>query len=201
MRTERLFDLAERAILIVFGASFLARFAPQLTPDQPHLWILAGLEVLVILFVIARPLNAPISTRPKDFILALAGTSLPLFVSPVGAKPENASLAGAIMLAGVILSVSGKVALNRRFGMVAANRGVQVKGPFRIVRHPIYAGYAITHVGFLVANPYWWNALVYALALGLQISRIVVEEETLRLDEAYQHYAERVRFRLVPGLY
>ncbi len=105
------------------------------------------------------------------------------------------------MLAGVILSVSGKVALNRRFGMVAANRGVQVKGPFRIVRHPIYAGYAITHVGFLVANPYWWNALVYALALGLQISRIVVEEETLRLDEAYQHYAERVRFRLVPGLY
>lgn len=201
MRTETLFDLAERLILIGFGTAFVLRFIPQLETAQWHLWVLVASEMLVVAFVIARPWNSPISTKPRDFILALAGTSLPLFVSPVGARPEHLTLAGSLMLIGFLFSVSGKIALNRRFGMVAANRGVQVKGPFRVVRHPIYAGYALTHVGFLIANPYWWNLTMYATALAIQILRIGVEEETLRLDVAYRKYAEKVRFRLVPGLY
>lgn len=200
MTTERLYDLGERLILMILAATFVGRFIPYLG-ENPHLWIPIASELLVVAFIVARPWNSPISTRPRDFIIAVAGTSMPMFVAPVGASPENLTLAWALMLVGALLSLSGKIALNRRFGMVAANRGVQVRGPFRLVRHPIYAGYALTHVGFLIANPYWWNFMVYLIAFMLQISRILVEEETLRKDDAYQSYAQKVRFRLVPGVY
>jgi hypothetical protein len=35
-------------------------------------------------------------------------------------------------------------------------------GPYRLVRHPIYFGYLIGHVGFLLANFSWRNATVLA---------------------------------------
>ena len=200
MTTERLFDLSERLILIAFAATFVGRFLPHLG-GNPHLWLPVASELMIVAFIVARPLNSPISTRPRDFILALAGTSLPMMVMPVGTNPDHLTLAWAFMIVGAVLSVSGKIALNRRFGMVAANRGVQVRGPFRLVRHPIYAGYTLTHIGFVIANPYWWNMALYVAAFLLQISRIVVEEETLRQDEAYRSYADKVRFRLVPGVY
>ena len=57
------------------------------------------------------------------------------------------------MLIGLYVQISAKVILGRSFGLIAANRGIKVAGPYRIVRHPIYAGYTIIHVGFLLALP------------------------------------------------
>jgi protein-S-isoprenylcysteine O-methyltransferase Ste14 len=34
-----------------------------------------------------------------------------------------------------------------------ANRGVVSTGLYRLVRHPIYMGYLITHAAFVAANP------------------------------------------------
>ena len=60
----------------------------------------------------------------------------------------------------------GKLALGRSFGIVAANRGVVSSGPYRLVRHPIYLGYLVTHAGFLLSNMSARNVLVYAAAGG-----------------------------------
>ena len=49
-----------------------------------------------------------------------------------------------VMVSGLVLHLYGKVCLARSFGLVAANRGVQRLGPYRVIRHPIYAGYVIT---------------------------------------------------------
>ena len=54
---------------------------------------------------------------------------------------------------GLALVVVGKITLGRSFGLVPANRGVVVRGPYTFVRHPIYTGYLVTHVAFLVAHP------------------------------------------------
>jgi protein-S-isoprenylcysteine O-methyltransferase Ste14 len=106
-----------------------------------------------------------------------------------------------MMAAGLLLSAWAKLALNRRFGAVPANRGVQAHGPYSIVRHPIYLGYLITHTGFLISTPSLWNALVYAFAWLFQIVRIFKEEQFLGKDNAYRAYTVRVRHRMLPGVF
>jgi protein-S-isoprenylcysteine O-methyltransferase Ste14 len=69
------------------------------------------------------------------------------------------------------------------------------------VRHPIYLGYLITHVGFVIANPADWNLFILAAADGALILRAIREERTLALDEQYRSYMDRVRYRLVPGIF
>jgi protein-S-isoprenylcysteine O-methyltransferase Ste14 len=123
-----------------------------------------------------------------------------LFVRPVQTTVVT-PFSEAVMLFGFLLSLSSKLALNRRFGIVAANRGVQTKWPYSIVRHPMYAGYLITQVGFFITSPTLWNAFVYAIAWTLQILRIFEEEKLLKQDEAYRTFTQRVRYRLVPGLF
>jgi protein-S-isoprenylcysteine O-methyltransferase Ste14 len=95
----------------------------------------------------------------------------------------------------------GKVALGRSFGIVAANRGVVVGGPYRLVRHPIYLGYLVTHAGFLLSNWSLRNLAVYAAAYIFQVARIFAEERILLVDGRYREYFQSVRYRLIPGLF
>lgn len=102
---------------------------------------------------------------------------------------------------GVAIQVSGKFFLGRSFGIVAANRGVKASGPYRIVRHPIYAGYTLTHIGFLLFYPCWQNLIVYTVALSIQIVRILKEERVLSQDQAYRDLMGTTPYRLVPGVF
>jgi len=105
------------------------------------------------------------------------------------------------MVAGLFVQASSKVFLGRSFGIVAANRGVKVSGPYRIVRHPIYAGYTLTHIGFLLLFPCWQNLIIYTITLGLQIVRIMKEERVLSEDPAYRALMQTTRYRLMPGVF
>jgi protein-S-isoprenylcysteine O-methyltransferase Ste14 len=104
------------------------------------------------------------------------------------------------MIAGLLINLWSKLALCRSFGVVAANRGVKTSGPYAFVRHPMYAGYLLVQIGFLMSNPTLWNATVYSVALVLQILRMRAEERILVQDPAYLKYAGEVRFRLLPGV-
>ena len=94
-----------------------------------------------------------------------------------------------------------KIALGRSFGVVPANRGVVVRGPYTLVRHPIYAGYLITHIGFLMANPAAWNIVVVLVADTALIVRAMMEERVLIADVQYQGYCQRVGWHLLPGVF
>jgi protein-S-isoprenylcysteine O-methyltransferase Ste14 len=69
------------------------------------------------------------------------------------------------------------------------------------VRHPIYLGYLITHIGFVVANPADWNLAVLAAADVALMLRAICEERTLALDDQYRAYMGRVRWRVIPGIF
>ena len=112
-----------------------------------------------------------------------------------------AEIPALMMLAGLFLSFGAKAFLRRSFGIVAANRKVQRGGPYRIMRHPMYAGYVITQLGFFLLNPTLWNACVYLAAWFAMVLRIEEEEKFLSRDEAYCEYKAHVRWRLLPGLY
>src|SRR5471030_2074922 len=102
---------------------------------------------------------------------------------------------------GLALVVVGKIALGRSFGLVPANRGVVVRGPYMLVRHPIYTGYLITHIAFVMAHPAVWNVTLLLLADVALVLRALVEERVLKADEAYQQYCRSVGWHLVPGVF
>jgi protein-S-isoprenylcysteine O-methyltransferase Ste14 len=100
-----------------------------------------------------------------------------------------------------VFVIYAKVFLGRSFGIVAADRGIVVMGPYRIVRHPIYLGYFVTHIEFLLAN---WSARNIALYISIyffKISRILAEERILREDESYRADCQRVRYRVIPFIF
>jgi protein-S-isoprenylcysteine O-methyltransferase Ste14 len=112
-------------------------------------------------------------------------------------------------LAGVLLQLMGtgwqftsKFFLGRSFGLLPAQRGLVLNGPYRLVRHPIYLGYLIGHVGFLLVNFSWRNFAVLALLYAAQVHRILREEAVLAANNAeYRAYQQRVRWRLLPFIF
>lgn len=156
--------------------------------------------VVVVLLVFRRP-SAHVSRKPWDWIVGIAGSLLVLLVRPGGGSLAPDAAGFALQFAGTAFQLYGKLVLGRSFGIVAANRGVVCSGPYRLVRHPIYLGYVVTHAGFLLSNLSVRNVLIYAAAYAFQIARIYAEERILSEDGGYRDYLLRVRYRLIPGIF
>lgn len=107
----------------------------------------------------------------------------------------------AVSTVGVAIVIVGKVTIGRSFGIAPANRGVVDRGPYNVVRHPIYAGYLVTHAAALVAYPTMWNVVVLVTADIALVLRALAEERVLQQDAAYQAYCGRVAWHLVPGVF
>jgi len=159
------------------------------------LWIVS--EGMIIFLLVFRRESRRLSRHPWDWIVALGGSFTALLVRPAATiAPEFIGVV--LQLAGTVFEIHAKVFLGRSFGIVAADRGIVVSGPYRIVRHPIYLGYFVTHVGFLLTNWSPRNLAIYIVTYFFQISRILAEERILREDESYRAYCQRVRYRVIP---
>ncbi|MDQ2791282.1 MAG: isoprenylcysteine carboxylmethyltransferase family protein [Actinomycetota bacterium] len=86
---------------------------------------------------------------------------------------------------------------------IAEDQPVIDSGPYRLVRHPSYAGALLTFLGIGLALGNWLSPAVLALVptLGF-VRRITVEEQALsaQLGDSYRRYAATHR-RLIPGLW
>jgi protein-S-isoprenylcysteine O-methyltransferase Ste14 len=197
---SRVLDWGERALLLFLYLLLVRRLWPSLA-GTPLNAILILAETMVIGFVAFRRQTAAITKHPLDWVLALSGTLPPLFFVAGGGKIQAGAVAAGLMVMGILVQVSAKLFLRRSFGVAAANRGVKMDGPYRLVRHPMYLGYAITWIGFLSINANWRNLALILFALVMQTLRIVVEERLLKTDLAYSGYMARVRWRIIPGLF
>jgi len=199
-RLARTADLGERAVAIVLYATLAVRVS-AVAVSQP--WELAILlpQGLVVVFMILRRRPTTVTTRPWDWLIALIGAASPMLVAPGGQSWTSPAVGVGLVFAGLGLCVWATLSLRRGFGLAAANRGVVQSGAYGLVRHPIYAGYLLGDVGFLLMNPTAWNFGLYLLALGLAVARIRAEEKLLGADPVFAEFMARVRYRLVPGLY
>jgi protein-S-isoprenylcysteine O-methyltransferase Ste14 len=199
-------DLADRGarILVIalfsfmavrIGADFLA------TGRLTGLLLLAS-EALVVVFTVLRraPATVDRSMRARALTaLSLLGPPLvkPSLLAPIAPEVITVGLSAL----GLFVVIGGKMSLGRSFGLIPANRGIVSTGLYRLVRHPIYLGYLITHVAFVAANPTLWNLALLLTADIALLARAVCEERTLARDEAYRQYQTRVRWRVVPGMF
>ena len=112
---------------------------------------------------------------------------------------------GASLVAiGVIVVAWARLELGRSFTVLPRPREggeLVTRGPFRVVRHPVYLGAMLLFVGLSLL--YSWPSLILSGALALLwAAKARVEERYLaeRFPE-YEEYRRRVRRRLVPFLY
>jgi protein-S-isoprenylcysteine O-methyltransferase Ste14 len=99
------------------------------------------------------------------------------------------------------LSLASLLGLGRWFGVRPALRGLATKGPYRLVRHPMYLAYVLADVGY---NLQEWNAGTVLLMMAGWASllyRIRAEERSLSHHPGWPAYIALVRHRLVPGLW
>jgi protein-S-isoprenylcysteine O-methyltransferase Ste14 len=159
-------------------------------------------EALVVFLMVIRRTSRTMSRETRAWLLAMGATCVPMLVSPLSGQPlVPVTIGGVFVLLGLIVQVHAKILMGRSWGLVAAHRGLCLDGPYRFVRHPMYAGYLMTHLGFLIVHPSLWNFLVYFVCYALQLPRLLLEERVLSADPLYGDYQAQVRFRLIPGIF
>lgn len=91
-----------------------------------------------------------------------------------------------------------------RFVRIQHDRGQTVAsdGPYRIVRHPGNVGTATYHLAMALMLGSWWALLPAVGVIGAIVYRTIHEDRLLRDElDGYTAYAERVRYRLLPGIW
>jgi protein-S-isoprenylcysteine O-methyltransferase Ste14 len=75
-------------------------------------------------------------------------------------------------------------------------------GPYRIVRHPGYAGNIWALPGIVLALGSVWTLIPVVIAVIIAVIRTELEDRTLQEElKGYKEYVQRVQYRLIPGIY
>jgi protein-S-isoprenylcysteine O-methyltransferase Ste14 len=200
---ERLADIGARAAIVVLFSLMAVRFGADFfaTGRVTGLLLLVS-EMLVVVLTVVRRSAAAVDRSIRARLLTTVSMLGPPLLQPAQVAallPQSATVAASIVGLGIV--IAGKVTLGRSFGLMPANRGIVSSGVYRVVRHPIYLGYLITHTAFLLATPSAWNIAALVAADAALLLRAVCEEQTLSRDSQYREYQQIVRWRVCPGLF
>lgn len=87
---------------------------------------------------------------------------------------------------------------------IQADRGQVVvqEGLYRRIRHPMYLGIILAFLGIPLALGSWWAMIPSLVIVGLFVYRTYLEDRML-IDglAGYAEYTEKVRYRLLPGIW
>jgi protein-S-isoprenylcysteine O-methyltransferase Ste14 len=91
-----------------------------------------------------------------------------------------------------------------RMVRIQEDRGHRVvtEGPYRLVRHPGYVMSILAFPGAALALGSWWGLIPGFIIAALYVYRTAREDRTLQAElPGYAEYAQRVRYRLIPGIW
>jgi protein-S-isoprenylcysteine O-methyltransferase Ste14 len=188
----------QRAIDVGLGAATFGSVAVAIV--RGHLGSVVGVTVAVInlavalLFVVRRAPAKSASALQE----VLAGLALPCGAIALALAPAPESWSAPALAAfslGGLFAVVSLVTLGRSFAVLPSVRRLVVAGPYRLLRHPIYAAELVMVAAACAAARTWWPLVA---AVVLTVPRVVIEERLLGGEPGYADYLERVRWRLVP---
>ena len=100
-------------------------------------------------------------------------------LAPDSWVPPLAALGLILSLAGASISLISILWLGRSLGIVVSVREIVIGGPYRMVRHPIYLGYAVFFAGLMLTACTVRMFILVAGTLLILIWRARLEEELL----------------------
>jgi protein-S-isoprenylcysteine O-methyltransferase Ste14 len=100
-----------------------------------------------------------------------------------------------------VFSVVCLLTLGKRFGVRPALRDLVTRGPYKLVRHPLYLSYVIAAIGFNLQVRNLATLLLVLLGWASMVYRIRAEERVLSRDPMWPDYVALVQYRLVPGVW
>ena len=146
-------------------------------------------------------------------LVALGSGAIPLVAGVDALGGSSAAFSVAVHLLALGLIVAGYVVAsyalieNRFFSgtvRIQKERGHHVisTGPYAWVRHPGYAGSFWAFLATPVLLDSWWAVLPTVVIVCALVIRTRLEDQTLQEElEGYREYAQRVRYRLLPGVW
>ena len=166
---------------------------PQLVPVVIH--VVVGILFLTRRSSLLRADNLTLACCLPSFIAG--GMAMKL-------APDShlwSVLAQAVFAIGGLGTTVGLISLGKSFAVFPALRTIVTGGPFKLIRHPIYFSELLMILGCCLAMASAWRWPILAFAIATIVVRIIWEERVLSNSQAYLDFCQKVRWRLVPGLW
>jgi protein-S-isoprenylcysteine O-methyltransferase Ste14 len=117
-----------------------------------------------------------------------------LYVAPEWVR----SVATPVTVLGFAVAVYGLLYLRRSLSIIPEARRLVTGGPYRVIRHPLYAAEILAASAVLLARPSLWAVVMFLPFVSVQLLRARFEERLLtRTFPGYTAYATRTS-RIIP---
>ena len=217
-------SISRMILQLIFMAILLFLVAGTIV--WPMGWVVVALYASVLLFTIGfvrvdrefLQKRTQIDEMTKGWDKIIAG--ILRVVSPIGILILAAlevrlgmewGLSPLVWVSGLLVTITGyglgiwAVSANpfyAGFARIDQDHSVVGAGPYAYIRHPGYAGSILVQLGLPIMLRSQWAFLLGVLGVVLVVVRTHFEDRVLREElSGYERYAERVVFRLVPGIY
>ena len=186
--------LAELALLLFLTPTFTI---------TDWIYVLQHLLVLGIALT-RRPPEAQDHSMPSSAAVVVAYAypyAQVLYLRWVPGNPAWPTGGFVLVTFAAFLSIASLLSLGRRFGVFPALRGLATRGPYRIVRHPMYLAYLVADIAYNLQEWNFGTALLVIAGWTSLLYRIHAEERLLACSAGWPAYVAQVRYRLLPSLW
>jgi protein-S-isoprenylcysteine O-methyltransferase Ste14 len=158
-------------------------------------WLVAGywlLKTLVVAafsyFLFVRGPSRRPSREPVAFVSCAVAMAAVVALGQPGAGSAASLAAGeALAVVSCVWLLASVLSLGRCFGVLPEARGLVTRGPYGVVRHPVYLGELGAAAGLALGAPATRNLIAFAALVAAQLIRMRLEERAL--EAAFPEYA------------
>jgi protein-S-isoprenylcysteine O-methyltransferase Ste14 len=177
---------------LLFAFLLVVRIAQMAHYGLDFLGLLLALQAGLASFLLIFRSTAVREACPPFRLFAWLSAILPLAMQTV------TGWQGLLAVPGLLFSLWALWSLGSSFSIAPAARQLVERGPYKLIRHPMYTGEVLSLLGACITAFSLWNACVFVLFTATVYLR-VMKEESMFLK--YSIYAQFVKWRMIPGVW